>query len=149
MMNKHPYTQLAEALYARFSRNDFAGVLELTSDDWVGTIVPFGQTFHGKEGFLQFMHGFKDAFPEMVISLDNQVIGDGQVTNEISTTAVHAGPLQTPNGVVPATGKTVHFTVCEVWGIQDGKLASLRNYQDALGLMAQLGLLPLPEPAGL
>lgn len=149
MMNKHPYTQLAETVYERFGKNDFAGVLELTSDDWQGTIVPFGQSFAGKEGFLQFMHGFKDAFPEMVIRLDNQVIGDGQVTNEISTTAVHAGPLQTPNGVVPPTGKTVHFTVCEVWGIKEGKVASIRNYQDALGLMAQLGLLPLPEPAGL
>jgi steroid delta-isomerase-like uncharacterized protein len=149
MMNKHPYTQLAETIYERFGRNDFAGVLELTSNDWVGTLVPFGQTFHGKDGFLQFMHGFKDAFPEMEIRLDNQVISDGQVVNEISATTVHSGPLQTPNGVVPATGKTVHFTVCEVWGIKDGKLASLRNYQDALGLMAQLGLLPESEAVGL
>lgn len=148
-MNKHPYTQLAEKIYAHFSRNEFDRVLELTADDWQGTIVPFGQTFHGKEGFRQFMHGFKDAFPEMAIRLDNQVIGDDQVTNEISATAVHNGPLQTPNGVVPATGRTVHFTVCEVWGIKNGKLVSLRNYQDALGLMAQLGLLPAPEPEGL
>lgn len=32
-MNKHPYTQLAETIYERFVKNDFAGVLELTSDD--------------------------------------------------------------------------------------------------------------------
>jgi steroid delta-isomerase-like uncharacterized protein len=139
-MSNHPYTQLAREVYGRFDRNDFQGVLDLVTDDIEATLIAFGQTFKGKEGFLQFMHGFKDAFPEMEIKIDNQVVGDGQVVNEISTTVRHTGPLQTPAGAVPPTGKTVHFTVCEVWGIRDGKVASLRNYQDAASLMRQLGL---------
>lgn len=141
-MTTHPYTQLSKEIYDRFGRNDFQGVLELTTDDWEGTMIAFGQTFKGKEGLLQFMHGFKDAFPDMVIQIDNQIIGDGQVVNEISTTVKHTGPLQTPAGAIPPTGKTVHFTVCEVWGIRDGKWASVRNYQDAASLMRQLGLAP-------
>src|SRR5262245_32737949 len=140
-MSNHPYSQLAREIYSRFGSNDFQGVLEFVTDDVEATLIPFGQTFKGKEGFLQFMHGFKDAFPDMEIKIDNQVISADQVTNEISTTSVHAGPLQTPVGVVPATGKTVNFTVCEVWGIRDGKVASLRNYQDAASLMRQLGLM--------
>ena len=140
-MSDHPYSQLAHELYSRFGRNDFQSVLELVTDDIEATIIPFDQTFKGKEGFLQFMHSFKDAFPDMEIKIDNQVISDDQVVNEISTTVVHTGPLQTPAGVVPPTGKTVNFTVCEVWGIRDGKLASLRNYQDAASLMRQLGLI--------
>jgi steroid delta-isomerase-like uncharacterized protein len=128
-------------MYGRFGRGDFQGVLELVTDDIEATIIPFGQTFQGKEGFLQFMHGFKDAFPDMEIKIDNQVIGNDQVVNEISTTVTHTGPLQTPTGVVPPTGKTVSFTVCEVWSIRDGKVASLRNYQDAASLMRQLGLM--------
>jgi steroid delta-isomerase-like uncharacterized protein len=140
-MSTHPYTQLAREVYDRFGRGDYQGVLALVTDDIEATIIPFGQTFKGKEGFLQFMHGFKDAFPDMELKIDNQVIGDGQVVNEISTTVKHTGPLQTPAGVVPPTGKTVSFTVCEVWGIRDGKVASLRNYQDAASLMRQLGLI--------
>ena len=140
-MSNNSYSQLAREVYGRFSRNDYEGVLELVTDDIEATIIPFGQTFKGKEGFLQFMHGFKDAFPDMEIKIDNQVVGDDQVVNEISTTVQHTGPLQTPAGVVPPTGKTVSFTVCEVWGIRDGKVASLRNYQDAASLMRQLGLL--------
>jgi Predicted ester cyclase len=140
-MSNHPYSQLAREMYNRFGRNDFQGVLELVTDDIEATIIPFGQTFQGKEGFLQFMHGFKDAFPDMEIKIDNQVIGEDQVVNEISTTVTHTGPLETPTGVVPPTGKTVNFTVCEVWGIRDGKVASLRNYQDAASLMRQLGLM--------
>ena len=140
-MSNHPYSQLAREMYGRFGRNDFQGVLELVTDDIEATIIPFGQTFKGKEGFLQFMHGFKDAFPDMEINIDNQVIGDDQVVNEISTTVVHTGTLETPAGAVPPTGRTVNFTVCEVWGIRDGKVASLRNYQDAASLMRQLGIM--------
>jgi len=140
-MSNHPYSQLAREMYGRFGRNDFQGVLELVTDDIEATIIPFGQTFKGKEGFLQFMHGFKDAFPDMEIQIDNQVIGDDQVVNEISTTVVHTGTLETPAGAVPPTGRTVNFTVCEVWGIRDGKVASLRNYQDAASLMRQLGIM--------
>jgi steroid delta-isomerase-like uncharacterized protein len=139
-VNSESYSMLASEVYRRFGRNDFQGVLELVTDDIEATIIPFGQTFKGKDGFMQFMHGFKDAFPDMDIHIDNQIIGDGQIVNEISTTVKHTGPLQTPAGVVPPTGKTVNFTACEVWGVRDGKVASLRNYQDAASLMRQLGL---------
>jgi steroid delta-isomerase-like uncharacterized protein len=139
-VNSESYSNLASEVYRRFGRNDFQGVLELVTDDIEATIIPFGQTFKGKDGFMQFMHGFKDAFPDMDIRIDNQIIGDGQMVNEISTTVRHTGPLQTPAGVVPPTGKTVNFTACEVWGVRDGKVASLRNYQDAASLMRQLGL---------
>jgi steroid delta-isomerase-like uncharacterized protein len=127
-------------VYGRFGRNDFQGALELVTDDIEVTIIPFGQTFEGKDGFLQFMHGFKDAFPDMEIQIDNQVIGEGQMANEISTTVTHTGPLQTPTGVIPPTGKMVSFTVCEVWGVREGKVSFIRNYQDAASLMRQLGL---------
>jgi steroid delta-isomerase-like uncharacterized protein len=139
-MSTHPYSQLAREVYGRFGRNDFQGALELVTDDIEVTIIPFGQTFEGKDGFLQFMHGFKDAFPDMEIQIDNQVIGEGQMANEISTTVTHTGPLQTPTGVIPPTGKMVSFTVCEVWGVREGKVSFIRNYQDAASLMRQLGL---------
>jgi hypothetical protein len=77
-MSDHPFSQLAREIYSRFGRNDFQGVLELVTDDIEATIIPFGQTFKGKEGFLQFMHGFKDAFPDMEIKIDNQVIGEAR-----------------------------------------------------------------------
>jgi ketosteroid isomerase-like protein len=55
--------------------------------------------------------------------------------------------MLTPAGEVPPTGRTVDFTVCEVWQIRDGKVTSLHNYQDAASLMRQLGLLPEAQAA--
>lgn len=139
--------ELAREIYARFSRNDFDGVLELTCDDWEGVLNHAGMTFQGKEGFSQFMQGFKGAFPDLIIQVQNQVTHGNQIVTELTARGTHTGPLMTPAGTIPPTGKTVDFTVCEVWEVRDGKIAKLRNYQDSGAIMRQLGL--LPEPAGL
>src|SRR5262245_43956719 len=50
---------LARRIYQLFSEDKFDDVLELVSQDIEAVLVPFGQTFHGREGFMQFMQGFK------------------------------------------------------------------------------------------
>ena len=50
---------LARRIYQLFSEDKLDQVLELVSADAETVLIPFGQTFHGREGFLQFMQGFK------------------------------------------------------------------------------------------
>jgi steroid delta-isomerase-like uncharacterized protein len=124
-----------------FSNNQFEAVLERVTDDVEVVFVPAGQTFQGREGFRQFMVGFKSAFPNMKIKITNQIATEDQAVGEFVAVGTHTGPLMTPAGEIPATGKTVELTVCEVWRIRNGKLASLHNYQDMGTLMRQLGLM--------
>lgn len=144
-MSKQANIELARIIYDRFSRNDFEGVLELATDDWEGVLHHAGMTFQGKEGFMQFMQGFKGAFPDIAIEVQNQVATDTQIVSEITARGTHTGPLLTPAGAIPATGRVVDFIVCEVWEVRDGKVAKLRNYQDGAAIMRQIGLLPTPE----
>jgi steroid delta-isomerase-like uncharacterized protein len=132
---------LARRMYQLFSDDMFDDVLPLTTEDIEAVLIPFGQTFHGREGFISFMMGFKGAFPDIRINLTNQVATDDQVVNEFTARGTHTGPLLTPSGAIPPTGRTVDFVVCEVLGIKDGRVASLHNYQDAASLMRQLGLI--------
>lgn len=139
---------LAQKIYQLFSDNRFDEVMPLATEDMEVVLVPFGQTFRGPEGFRNFMMGFKSAFPDITINqVVSQIATDDAVVSEFTARGTHTGPLMTPAGEVPPTGRTVDFTVCEVWQIRDGKVASLHNYQDAAGLMRQLGLLPEPEAA--
>jgi steroid delta-isomerase-like uncharacterized protein len=132
---------LARRMYQLFSDDKFDDVLPLTTEDIEAVLIPFGQTFHGREGFVNFMRGFKSAFPDLRIDVTNQVATEDQVVNEFIARGTHIGPLQTPAGEIPPTGRNVDFVVCEVLRIKDGKVASLHNYQDAASLMRQLGLL--------
>lgn len=132
---------LARRVFEAFNRNDFESALSEAAEDIRIESIAFGQTFQGKEGFRQFMQGFRTAFPDIAITIVNQVANDEQVVSEFTWRGTHRGPLSSPAGDIPPTNRTVEVTrVCEVWEVKNGKLAVLRNYQDAASWLRQLGL---------
>jgi steroid delta-isomerase-like uncharacterized protein len=139
-MSAQENATLARRIYQLFSDDKFDGVLELVSEDAEIVLVPFGQTFHGRDGFAQFMQGFKGAFPDIRIAVTNQVATEEYVVSEFTARGTHTGPLQTPAGAIPPTGQTVDFVVCEVWKMKNSQITSLHNYQDAAAIMRQIGL---------
>jgi steroid delta-isomerase-like uncharacterized protein len=141
-MSAHDNAALARRIYQLFSDDKLDDALELVTEDVEAVLVPFGQTFNGREGFTTFMQGFKGAFPDIRISVTNQVATDDQVVSEFTARGTHTGPLQTPAGAIPATGRTVDFIVCEVMRVKNGRIVSLHNYQDAASIIRQLGLVP-------
>src|SRR5262249_20781836 len=105
---------LARRIYQLFSEDKFDAVLELVNQDIEAVPVPFGQPFHGREGGMNFMQGFKGAFPDLRINVTNQVATDESVVSEFTAKGTHNGPLLTPAGAIPPTGRPVDFVVCEV-----------------------------------
>jgi steroid delta-isomerase-like uncharacterized protein len=140
-MSANENAVLARRIYQLFSDDKLDDALELVTEDVEAVLVPFGQTFHGRDGFTGFMQGFKGAFPDIRISVTNQVATDDQVVSEFTARGTHTGPLQAPAGAIPPTGRTVDFIVCEVMRVKQGRIASLHNYQDADSIMRQLGLI--------
>jgi len=132
---------ISRTVYDLFNQDKLEEALAYVTEDVTLNLYAFGQEFSGREGFTAFMQGFKQAFPDLKIEVVNQVADENQVVSELTGVATHTGPLQTPNGPIPPTGKTVNFTVCEVWKFRDGKITSLHNYQDSASLMRQLGLI--------
>ncbi|HKP52983.1 MAG TPA: ester cyclase [Chloroflexia bacterium] len=132
---------LARRIYTLFSNDDFDGVLALAAEDVEIVFVPAGQTFRGHEGFMQFMQGFKSAFPDIRLTVTNQVATEDHVVTEFIASGTHTGPLLTPAGEIPATGKSAEWPVCEVWETRNGKLISIHNYQDLATMLRQLGLI--------
>ncbi len=132
---------LARRIYEAFNRNDLDTAVGEATDDVQIELIAFGQTFHGKEGFRQFMQVFRTAFPDITLTMVNQVASEDQVVSEFTWRGTHRGPLPSPTGDIPPTNRTVEMArVCEVWEVKSGKLAALRNYADAASWMRQLGL---------
>ena len=55
-------------------------------------------------------------------------------------TGTHTGPLATPAGEVPATGRTVRTTTVSMLRFRDGMIISERVIGDEFELVRQLGL---------
>ena len=130
---------LVRTVYDLFNENKLEQALTYATKDVNLIIYALGQEFNGRAGFLAFMQNFKQAFPDLKIEVVNQVADDDQVVCEITAIGLHLGKLVTPAGPIPPTGLKVHFTACEVWKFRDGKFYSLHNYQDAAGILRQLG----------
>lgn len=134
-------SEISKKAHQLFSANQFDEVVDMATDNIQVVNYATGQTFNGKSEFRNFMMGFKNAFPDLVIRHTNVFENGEQVALEFEGDGTHTGPLATPAGEVPPTGKSVRFVVCETHRIENGKIASIHNYQDSASLMRQLGLL--------
>jgi steroid delta-isomerase-like uncharacterized protein len=135
--------ELCRRIYDLFSQGQLEAAMAFAADDCEVSLLAFGQTFRGKEGFLRFMKGFHDAFPDIRVTVTRQIVEGDVTVNECTWKATHTGPLMSPTGAIPPTGKPVMGArFCEVWRFRDGKMVELVNYQDASTWLRQLGLVP-------
>ena len=87
---------LARTVYEAWNNNQFDRCLAAAAEDVEVVLVPFGLTFRGHSGFNEFMQGFRSAFPDMKLSVTNQVTTETHVVTEFTARGTHAGPLVTP-----------------------------------------------------
>ena len=92
---------LAREVYDLFNQGQLEQAADRAASDIEVVLVPFGQTFPGPDGFMGFMKGFTDAFPDIQVTVTNQVASDDQVVNECTWTGTHSGPLASPAGEIP------------------------------------------------
>jgi steroid delta-isomerase-like uncharacterized protein len=126
--------------------HDAEGIGALYADDGVFT-DPSGE-FRGREAIVQSWQGFFQAFPDMVGRDEFKAESGDTAINEWSASGTHQGPLETPEGSIPATGKQITIRGYDVVTVRDGRITSHRAYFDQLSFMAQLGLLPEEAAAG-
>jgi predicted ester cyclase len=86
---------------------------------------------------------YRDAFPDVLMSVEDQVAeGDKVVTRWIAS-GTHQGDMM---GIAP-TGNRVTVAGTSVERIVDGKIEETWDNYDALGMMQQIGAIPTPEEA--
>jgi ketosteroid isomerase-like protein len=70
------------------------------------------------------------------------VESEGAIAVELEVTGTHTGPMQTPQGTVPPTGKKVVWDSCDYVRTRGGKIVSLHVYHDSVPFLTALGLMP-------
>lgn len=106
-------------------------------------------TWHGPAGSPQTLQAWKARHERLLQAFEitrhsvGKVIAEGElVFVEWSCTAVHRGPFLG----IPATGRTVSLYGMYVERVRDGQVVEHWGLQDTMGLVAQLGGTPTPEP---
>ena len=94
----------------------------------------------GVEGFKMVIDMFRAAFPNMQVTLEEELAEDDKVITRGYFTGTHQGDFQG----IPPTGKQIKVKYIDVWRVTNGKLVENWVQMDQLGLMQQLGVMPVP-----
>ena len=140
-MSAQDNVKIARKNYEAFNNRDFDGAVAQAAENIELLNVPLGVTLHGPEGFRQYIQGWATAFPDSRVEVTNIVAGEEGVVIEFRGRGTHTGPLNSPTGEIPATGRSVDIPFCEVMQIKNGKISSIHTYYDAATMMGQLGLM--------
>lgn len=101
--------------------------------------IATGESFRGAEGAKRFQRAWATAFPESRVEIAS-LVGCGEtVTVEYVGRGTQTGPLVTPQGTIPPTGRSVELPLCDVMTVRGGRIVSGRTYYDVATLMRQLG----------
>ena len=104
---------------------------------WLRPSTSNGQSVT-REALKQALAGRRVAFPDIQVTVDDQVAEGEKVSTRRTWRATHKGPYR---GVAP-TGKAVKWTQISVVRSAQGKIAEDPAVADEPGILQQLGALP-------
>ena len=133
--------RVVRAIFDRFNARDLDGATALVSDDFELVDVPAGLTLRGQHALRQWFDVFLAAGPDARAELKTLVVNGEWSASEHVGSFTHTGPLLSPAGAIPPTGKSVEIKMAEVYQVRDGELTSLRAYYDSATMLRQMGLM--------
>lgn len=119
-------------------RGNFDLVDELVAADYVGH-TPFPE-INSREGHKQFFIALRRAFPDLEVTVNDQLAEGDKVVTRWTARGTHKGEFMG----IPPTGKSAVMTGIDIDRIANGKLAECWTNSDDMGLMQQLGVIPAP-----
>jgi steroid delta-isomerase-like uncharacterized protein len=138
-MNTERNLDRNKAIYQRYIQQVFnQGQLdlldELLSPSYMYHEAPPG-IVPGIEGIKQVVSMFRTAFPDLEITIDDQIAEGDMVCSRATTRGTHQGEIFG----MPATGKVVTMTGLTLVRIVDRRIAESWVKNDVMALMNQLG----------
>ena len=134
----------ARAFNEAYNARDWRAAAALSAPDVRIVNVATGDSFAGADGVRRYFEGWSGAFPDSRIETTLAAGDETAAVTEFLGRGTHSGPLPSPNGPIPPTGKRVEVHFCQVLEFQGGKITRARLYFDGMSLLGQLGLLPPP-----
>jgi len=122
-----------------FNASDWDRLRALLNEDSVYNELGTQRQFQGPDAFVEIMQGWRAAFPDVEGTVTNAIASGNTVALEISWQGTHTGPLESPGGTIPASGKALVMST-QVIVFEGNKVKENRQYFDSLTLLQQMGV---------
>ena len=139
---------LAEETVEAFNAGDWDRLRSVLASDCLFEELATGRRMEGPEETIEVLAAWKLGFPDAKGTITNVIPSGDHVALEITWEGTHSGPLETPLGTLPASGRRALLPAVQVTRIQDDKIQESRHSFDLLSLLNQLGVAGEHEEAG-
>jgi len=138
-MSKQSKTLTRRIFEEMQSQGNLAIADDIFASDFVNH-TPFGDMV-GPEGAKQFATKLRTAFPDLQVTVEDQIAEGDKVATHWTARGTHQNKFQG----IPATGKQMEIRGIVISQIANDKIVEQWGNPDVLGLMQQLGTVPTPE----
>jgi predicted ester cyclase len=125
------------------NRGNLAVADELIAPDFVDHAAPPGMQ-HGPDGFKAAVAAFRSAFPDLHVTVEEQLAAGDRVARRMTMRGTHRGDLFG----IPPTGPPMAIAGIHLVRLAGGTLVEHWGINDDVGMLQQLGAIPAPGQPG-
>jgi predicted ester cyclase len=120
---------------------------EIFHPDFVDHGLAPGLTKQGPEGAKEAVMQFRTAMPDLYLTVDEMVAEGDKVMTRWTSGGTQTGPLNSARGTIPPSGRKGVVQGFTINRLEDGKIIDAWDNFDIMGMLQQLGVIPVPEKA--
>jgi len=140
MMAPQQLIDAAKAPILAFNEKNWDAVRASISPDFVYDEVATNRKVQGADQVIPLWQGWATAFPDAKATFHRELVSGNTVVLEHTWKGTHKGPLQTPNGAIPATGNRIEVRACMTVEVAGDKATMQRHYFDMRTILQQIGV---------
>lgn len=148
MSTEQNESSLRQLVEEAWNKGNLSIVDEITAPDVVLHFLPPDMPT-GAESLRRMIVLIRTAFPDLHITIEDQVAEGDRVAVRLIMTGTHLGPFYNNSKVpTPPTGKRFRMEGMDIWRFDDnGKWVECWSTYDRLAQLQQLGALPVAAPS--
>ena len=100
------------------------------------------RSLKGPDEIIGALQGWKQAMPDVKGSVTNSYAIGNTVTLEVTWRGTQTGPLESPAGTIPASGKSQTTPAAWILEYDGDKVKESRHYFDMVTFLTQIGAMP-------
>ncbi len=131
--------EIAKASITAYNEKDWSKAKDTLAADAVYDEKGTHRRIQGAGEIIDAWRGWAKAFPDSKATIVREIASGDTAVFELVWKGVHAGPLQTPTGTIPASNKPIEMPACQVVQVEGGKIKSASHYFDMLTMLTQIG----------
>ena len=140
--NKADMEKLAENVQKAWHNQDMSALVQLYAEDATKIAPGQPEPTRGREAIKKNEEAFLRAMPDLNVEYTLILISGNHIVFEGVVQGTFTGPLASPGGDIPPTGKSINLNFAFIVKVNaDGLIEEDRTYYDTTTLMRQLGLI--------